>query len=149
MHGTKLVEQADEAFHLLQQVAGADSKTTQEFWHTISSSVDHREQLSEWCKLAGIAQVQVPGSVEEERVFSTLNYIKDERRNRLDERHLNVSLVLASQRLWSLKEFPFERAIKKWAAAKGRRTLAYGGSRRQQQHQHEQPDDEIIEIDSE
>lgn len=71
MHGTKLVEQADEAFHLLQQVAGADSKTTQEFWHTISSSVDHREQLSEWCKLAGIAQVQVPGSVEEERVFST------------------------------------------------------------------------------
>ncbi|KAJ9510071.1 hypothetical protein QJQ45_011703 [Haematococcus lacustris] len=39
--------------------------------------------MSEFCKAATLLIVTVPGSVEEERPFSAMNFIKDERRNSL------------------------------------------------------------------
>jgi hypothetical protein len=45
---------------------------------------------SEWMKLAELALVMVPGSVKDERVFSEMDYIKDARRNRLQNPHLSA-----------------------------------------------------------
>ncbi len=54
--------------------------------------------------------VQVPGSVEEERLFSKLAFIKDERHNCLQALNLNACLVLATQRMWEFMDFPFLKA---------------------------------------
>ena len=96
LDGKQLRLQADAAFGLLSEAAKVNKDTAQ-FWHSIRSTVDLRNKVSEWCKLASIALVQVPGSVEEERLFSKLAYIKDERRNSLDEQYLNACLLLATQ----------------------------------------------------
>jgi len=97
--------------------------------------VDLRHKISEFVILANIASVQVPGSVEEERLFSKLAFIKNDRRNRLEEQHLNACLTLATQRMWELEQFPFERAIAKWSAAKQRRPAPFGQQQQQQQQQ--------------
>lgn len=43
-----------------------------------------------WLKMAKIVLVFPVGSVENERIFSTMNIVKDELRNCLGENHLNV-----------------------------------------------------------
>ena len=55
--------------------------------------------VQSWLAIASIVLVQVPGSIAEERPFSKLAYIKDERRNSLDREHLNACLMLAMQRI--------------------------------------------------
>ncbi len=54
--------------------------------------------------MAGIL-VLVPGSVEEERPFSKLAFIKDVRHNYLQALYLNACLVLATQRMWEFTDF--------------------------------------------
>jgi hypothetical protein len=76
--------------------------------------------------------VQVFGSVEEERLFSKLAFVKEERRNRLLLDHLNVCLVLATQRMWAFRDFPFLRALQNWLEAKKRRTAAHSQQRRRE-----------------
>ena len=56
----------------------------------------------------------VPGSVEEERTFSTMGFIKDKLRNRLGEQHLNTVVSLKTQQLYDLSTFPFKKAISVW-----------------------------------
>ena len=90
--------------------------------------------------------------MEEERLFSKLNFIKDERRNRLDEEHLNACLMLATQRMFEFEQFPFMTAITKWSDAKKRRSMPYGQRQQQQQQQQQQQpitisdsdDDELV-----
>ena len=78
---TRLLKQRDTAYRLL---SGAErvGKPTAFFWHTVSRSVELKCSLSKCLPLANIELVQVPGSVEEERIFSKLAFIKDERWNR-------------------------------------------------------------------
>jgi len=45
-------------------------KSTAAFQESVNSCVDLNIKISEWMKLAHIGWVQVPGSVEEERLFS-------------------------------------------------------------------------------
>jgi len=49
--------------------------------------------------------------VEEEWLFSKLAFIKNDRRNRLEEEQLNACLNLAAQQVWGLEQFPFQRAV--------------------------------------
>eukprot|EP00983_Pelagomonas_calceolata_P101956 1158751-Pelagomonas_calceolata.AAC.5 len=65
------------------------------------------------------------------RLFSRLAYMKDERRNHLEEGYLNACLVLATQRIWSFEQSPLVQAIWKWADAKKCRPATYGGGCRQ------------------
>ncbi|BDA46927.1 hypothetical protein COCOBI_09-3800 [Coccomyxa sp. Obi] len=55
------------------------------------------------------------GSVENERSFSDMNYLKDDKRNCLGEQHLN-----ASMRGWrcrfTIENFPYEVALALWMA---------------------------------
>eukprot|EP00983_Pelagomonas_calceolata_P057774 1145213-Pelagomonas_calceolata.AAC.5 len=103
-------------------------------------NVDLREPLSAWLDLA--RSVQVPGSVEEERTFSKLAFIKDERRKRREAEHLNVCLIQATQHIFSFTDFPFIAAMQKWFAAKERRHAAVPG----QPYQPRKPI--VIRIDS-
>jgi hypothetical protein len=125
------------------------NKDTAQFRHSISSTVDLRNNVREWCKLASVTLVQVPGSVEEERLFSKLAYIKVERRNILDGGHLNACLMLATQRIWDffLHMFPYSKPMGKWADAKERR-LAVHGSKHQQQGRQEQSAPVQLDSDS-
>ncbi|KAJ9516367.1 hypothetical protein QJQ45_011025 [Haematococcus lacustris] len=79
-------------------------------------------QLSEFCKAATLLIVTVPGSVEEERSFSAMNFIKDERRNRLSA-NLSSTLHVYLDKTFTLKTFPYKEALDYWMAgapAKGR-----------------------------
>ena len=74
------------------------------------------QQLSEWAVLAEVALVMVPGSVEAERMFSTMSFLKDKVRNRLTT-HLGPCAGIYSQSTYSLANFPYEEALKHWHAA--------------------------------
>ena len=74
------------------------------------------QQLSEWAVLAEVALVMVPGSVEAERMFSTMSFLKDKVRNRLTT-HLGPCARIYSQSTYSLANFPYEEALKHWHAA--------------------------------
>eukprot|EP00200_Dunaliella_tertiolecta_P018990 CAMPEP_0202401730 /NCGR_PEP_ID=MMETSP1128-20130828/3699_1 /ASSEMBLY_ACC=CAM_ASM_000463 /TAXON_ID=3047 /ORGANISM="Dunaliella tertiolecta, Strain CCMP1320" /LENGTH=368 /DNA_ID=CAMNT_0049005595 /DNA_START=54 /DNA_END=1163 /DNA_ORIENTATION=+ len=143
LNGPLLMEQADAAYKILgeTQLAG---RQTAAFWASLTCNVDLREQLSVWLALASIASVQVSGSLEEERLFSKLaqGFIKDEQRNPLEAEHLNVCLVLATQRIFTFAQCPFISAMRKWFAARERRLAAVP----RQPHQPRQP--VVIEIDS-
>ena len=101
LDGKQLRLQADDASELLSEAAKVNKNA--QFWHSINSTVDLRNVVQA-CKLAiaSIVLVQVPGSVVEERLFSKLAYIKDERKNSLDGEHLSACLMLAMQRIWNL-----------------------------------------------
>ncbi|KAJ9506739.1 hypothetical protein QJQ45_006068 [Haematococcus lacustris] len=91
-----------------------------EFWKKLHASM--ASQLSELCKVATLLTVTVPGSVEEERSFSAMNFIKDERRNRLGA-NLSSTLRVYLDKTFTLKTFPHKEAIDDWmagASAKGR-----------------------------
>ncbi|KAJ9507055.1 hypothetical protein QJQ45_004653 [Haematococcus lacustris] len=61
-------------------------------------------QLSEFCKAATLLIVTVPGSVEEERTFSAMNFIKDERRNSLSA-NLSSTLRVYLDKTFTLETF--------------------------------------------
>jgi hypothetical protein len=75
--------------------------------------------LSEFVKLAEIAAVQVLGSVEDERTFSTLTFMKTKLQNRLDG-HLPVVVGMYSQSHFNLDNFPYDAAFDDWNAVKNR-----------------------------
>ena len=78
----------------------------------------------EYFKLARIALTMVSGSVEEERVFSAMNFIKSDRRTRLQEEHMDVCVRAFTLRdLFPPNEFPFELAYNKWATMCNRRMV--------------------------
>jgi hypothetical protein len=59
-------------------------------WQMLDANTALAKSFSEYVKLAQIAMIHVLGSVEDERCFSSLNFLKDKLRNRLDESHLLI-----------------------------------------------------------
>ena len=57
--------------------------------------------------------VTVLGSVEDERTFSTLNFMKNKLRNRLLT-HLPVVVGMHAQDFFSLSDFPYDAAYEEW-----------------------------------
>ena len=54
-------------------------------------------------------------SVEEERTFSAMNFIKDLTRNRLEEEHLIGAVrAFVMRRMFPFDDFPFEQAFDTW-----------------------------------
>ena len=56
--------------------------------------------------LAELALVMVPGSVEDERLFSAMNFIKNVLRNKLKNPHLTAAVRLFFSRQFTVKTFP-------------------------------------------
>ena len=65
--------------------------------------------------------VQVPGSVEEERTFSAMAYLKNKQRNRLLSAHLNAAMRLFLQRQHTLATFPYPIAMQHWRSGAQKR----------------------------
>jgi hypothetical protein len=61
--------------------------------------------------------VTILGSVEDERTFSTLNYMKSKVRNNLQE-HLDLVVRMYGQNFYDLKSYPIHDAISKWKEVK-------------------------------
>jgi len=82
-------------------------------WRTIYSNGMLQFSLSEFLKLAEIACVQVLGSVEDERTFSTLTFIKNRLRNRLTT-HLELAVAMFAQRFYTMENFPYHAVFATW-----------------------------------
>ena len=72
-------------------------------------------------KVAELVMVLVPGSVEDERMFSTLKYICNPQRNRLHAQHLTSCARGCKSSAFSVESFPYSQDILEWLNAKKRR----------------------------
>lgn len=90
-----------------------DAPTTL-LWRHLTKTATTSGMISEFVKLAELVLVLVPGSVEEERTFSTMGFIKDRLRNRLGQEHLNTTVSLKTQQVFTIDTFPFRDAITEW-----------------------------------
>ncbi len=64
--------------------------------------------------MAKLLLVIVPGSVEDERAFSTWGFIHNDWRNRLKPGHLNDCMRMFLQKWWDVDTFPYEAALDAW-----------------------------------
>ena len=78
-------------------------------------------QCPEWTRLAELALVIVPGSVEDERVFSAMNFIKSALRNRLVNPNLTNAMRIFTSQAYAVATFPYKEALQIWKEAKQRR----------------------------
>ena len=69
--------------------------------------------LSEYLKLVEIAVVLVLESVEDERTFLTLSFMKDKLRNYL-QTHLPLVVIMHGQNFYDINTFIYEQAYTEW-----------------------------------
>jgi len=74
----------------------------------------------EFYKLAKVAIVQILGSVEDERYFSSLAFLKNKLSNSLDT-HLECVVGMHSQKIFTLETFSYEAAYNEWMAGANQR----------------------------
>ncbi|KAJ9533171.1 hypothetical protein QJQ45_018274 [Haematococcus lacustris] len=74
----------------LSSAATNPAEETTKLWRYLDGQPITKADISECIRLAELALVMTPSSVEEERMFSAMAYFKDDTRNRLQECHLNV-----------------------------------------------------------
>lgn len=65
-------------------------------------------------------RIKVFGSVEDERVFSSVAFLKSKVRNRLVD-HLPLVVNIFGERHLTLANFPFDKCIADWEANKTKR----------------------------
>lgn len=82
-------------------------------WRTLSASRPLCKLIPEYLKLAEMGSVLVLGSVEDERCFSTLKFLKSCQRNRLGK-HLPLVVRMFGEKYFTLDNFPFQEAIDSW-----------------------------------
>ena len=111
-HKQYLGEQAEKEGRVDPSMPGF----TTTFWRRLMATPIATMNLSEWGVLAELALVMVPGSVEAERMFSIMTFIKDNLRNRLTT-HLSPCARIYSQHTSTLSNFPYAEAIMAWRAA--------------------------------
>jgi hypothetical protein len=80
----------------------------------VSMSGVSKDAVSEWIILAELAFVMTPGSVEEERMFSALKYIKNVFRSRLGTDLLTAAARIFKNTMYSVATFPYSRAVAFW-----------------------------------
>jgi hypothetical protein len=104
-------------------MASADIETENPLsvvWDRISASTYLSNSLHAFGKVAKIAVVTVLTSVEDERTFSTLSWMKSKVRNRLNG-HLDCTLRVFSQPWFSVTNFPYQQAVDHWESVVARR----------------------------
>jgi hypothetical protein len=87
-----------------------DRNPLTKLWQKVSQNSLMVQCLSEFIKAAEIAVTAILGSVEDERTFSTLGFMKSKLRNRLGS-HLDTSVKLFSQPFYKQDTFPYNSAI--------------------------------------
>jgi hypothetical protein len=82
-------------------------------WRSIEANSFLRHSLNEYIKVAEIAIVMVLGSVQDERTFSMLMFMKNKLRNRLTT-NLAMVVGMKSQSFFILNDFPYDTAYESW-----------------------------------
>jgi hypothetical protein len=70
-------------------------------------------KLSEYIKVAEIAIVQILGSVEDERTFSNLAFMKSKLHNKLTT-HFNLYVRMFTHNFYNVSNFPYDASIATW-----------------------------------
>jgi hypothetical protein len=83
-------------------------------WRMLHANIALVGQFPEYIRLAQIALVHVLGSVEDERCFSSLTFLKDKLQNRLASDHLSVVMGLYGQQVYNLENFPYDDCFHTW-----------------------------------
>jgi hypothetical protein len=90
-----------------------DRNPLTKLWQKVSQNTLMTQRLSEFIKVAEIAVTAVLGSVEDERTFSTLAFMKSKLRNRLGS-HLDTAVKMFSQPFYNQESFPYSLALTHW-----------------------------------
>ena len=86
-------------------------------WRVLHSNINSlTKNFTKFIKLAEIAVIHVIGSVEDERTFSSLTFLKSKLRATLVD-YLEVALGMYSQRVFTLESFPYQRVFEDWIKA--------------------------------
>jgi hypothetical protein len=80
---------------------------------TMKSNIEEAMEEPEFIKIAKIAVTAVLGNVEDERIFSTLGFMKSKFYNYLSS-HLNTTVKMFSQPFYKHDTFPYNNAITHW-----------------------------------
>ncbi len=86
-------------------------------WTKINSSSILKHKLSKFIKLVEIACVQVLRSVENERCFLVVAFMKNKLRNRWTC-HLDLCTCFYTQQFYNIGNFPYEDAMMWWKNTK-------------------------------
>ena len=78
------------------------------FWRILSGKPLFKEKLSEWGKTAELAIVMVGTSVADERVFSIMNFVTEQRPSLTT--NLEAVVRGAEQKLFTVTSFPLQQA---------------------------------------
>jgi len=82
-------------------------------WRVLDGNNSLTKNFSKFIKLAEIAVTHVIGSVEDERTFSSLAFLKSKLRTTLVE-NLEVAVGMYSQKVYTLESFPYQRVFEEW-----------------------------------
>ncbi|KAG0595418.1 hypothetical protein M758_UG165000 [Ceratodon purpureus] len=88
-------------------------------WQILGSNALLVYAFPEYFMVSKMAMTIVLGSVEDERAFSTIGFIKDKLRNKLGE-HLPLCVQMFTQKFYTFKNFPYTEAVQTWRANKHR-----------------------------
>ena len=88
-------------------------------WTILGESQFLQENMSEYFKLVDLCQTMPLGSVEDERMFSALSFLKSKLRNKLDK-NVDTCLILYVTK-YDITNFPFNRALALWRSVCERR----------------------------
>ncbi|KAJ9512207.1 hypothetical protein QJQ45_012760 [Haematococcus lacustris] len=108
-----LATQQSQFAEVMRDAANSPSMGISQLWQSLSK----QPITTEYGRLAELAMKMVPGSVEEERMFSAMAYLKDDTRNRLYEEHLNVCARAFHTVTHGVSDFPYHEAIGVWLDA--------------------------------
>jgi hypothetical protein len=78
--------------------------------------------IPKYLKLAEIGCAFVLGSVEDERTFSSLKFLKSRLRNRLEDK-LPLVVRMDGQKKFTQEIFPYKKALESWRSVR----MRYGG----------------------
>jgi hypothetical protein len=86
-------------------------------WRYIDANSFLQHSLSEFIKVAEIRICLVLGSVQDERTFSCVTFMKTKVRNRLTT-HLSLMVGMKTQSFYNINTFPYDRAYNSWRDCK-------------------------------
>jgi hypothetical protein len=91
-------------------------------WDIVSGSAVLTKMIPEYLKLAEIGCTFVLGSVEDERTFSSLKFLKSRLWNRLEDK-LPLVVKMHGQKFYTHETFPYTQALDSWKNVQ----MRYGG----------------------
>jgi hypothetical protein len=91
-----------------------DENPLSKLWRLLGANEVLSGRTGQYNKLAEMAIVMVMGSVEDERTFSSVAFLKSRVRNSLLKNHLSVVVGMYSQKLYTMENFLYAETFELW-----------------------------------